>query len=132
MIAAIKYMNYINAINNEKLMQNFFIHYFDKSLRQKDEYKLRSEIYIDSSESSDDFNMDNIPNSVVDSGKNIIKLFIILFLNYEELNEKINGELKRNSEERYFLINKEFMRKYKEYYDYDYDKIINILKMMKI
>ena len=126
MIAAIKYMNYINAINNEKLMQNFLIHYFDKSLRKKDTTQIKSAIYIDSSELSEDFNLDNISYSVMDSGKNIIKLFIILFLSYEELNEKINGELKTNSEERYFLINKEFMRKYKEYYNYQ--KIINILQ----
>ena len=70
--------------------------------------------------------MDNLPYSVMKKENNIIKLFIILFLSYEELNEKINGELKTNSEERYFLINKEFMRKYKEYYNYQ--KIINILQ----
>ena len=50
MIAAIKYMNYINAINNEKLMQNFLIHYFDKSLRKKDTTQIKSAIYIDSYE----------------------------------------------------------------------------------
>ena len=33
--AALKRMNYINAINNEILNKNVFIHYFDESLRPK-------------------------------------------------------------------------------------------------
>ena len=47
-------------------------------------------------------------------------------MNYEELNEKINMKTLSNSDEKYYLINGEFMRKYKEYYNYE--KIINIIQ----
>ena len=60
------------------------------------------------------------------NGKNLIKLFIVLFLFYEELNENINKEIKNNNSETYFLINKEFMKKYKEYYSYN--AIVNTIQ----
>ena len=59
-------------------------------------------------------------------GKNILKLFIILYLHYEELNDNINKEIKSNSNEKYFLINGEFIKKYKEHYNYQ--QIINKLQ----
>ena len=68
------------------------------------------------------FLLDNIKNKNNFQNKqfgiNILKLLIILFLHYEELNEDINKEIKPITYKSYFLINKEFMRKYKEYYNF--------------
>ena len=46
-------------------------------------------------------------------------------MHYEELNENIKKETKKNINQKYCIINKEFMRIYKEYYNYQ--NIINIL-----
>jgi len=70
-------------------------------------------------------NDNNAANKIINSGKDIIKLFIVLYLNYEELNENIKKEAKQNINQKYCIINKEFMRIYKEYYNYQ--NIINIL-----
>ena len=70
-------------------------------------------------------NDNNAANKIINSGKDIIKLFIVLYLNYEELNENIKKETKQNINQKYCMINKEFMKIYKEYYNYQ--KIINIL-----
>jgi len=59
-------------------------------------------------------------------GKNMIKIIIFLYLQYEEMNEIIKNEIKYNLNEKYCIINKEFMRIYKDYYDYQ--KIIDILR----
>ena len=109
--AAFKRMNYINAINDERLNKNIFIHYFDESLKPKISNEIK-----DKNDNSDTINF----------GKNILKLFIILYLHYEELNENINKEIKSNSNEKYFLINGEFIKKYKEHYNYQ--QIINKLQ----
>ena len=122
MIEAFKLINYINAINDENLTENIFIHYFDLSLSEFDPNQTESEnnnIISESNDNNDEFYI----NSFINSGKNVIKLMIVLFLSYEELNEKINRPIKAISDEKYFLINEEFMRKYKEYYNYH--KIIN-------
>ena len=105
MVASLKILNYINAINNENLIKNIFIHYFDESLRQK-----KSE--------------DNI--NIIEQGKKILKLFILLYLHYEELNENINMETLTDSNEIYYLINGQFLRKYKEHYNYE--KFRNIIE----
>ena len=118
MVAALKIMNYINAINDKNLTENIFIHYFNSSLCEIDFNETKSENNIIITESSDDNEIFICSNTVMDSGKNIMKLLIVLFLSYEELNEKINEQIKTNSDERYFLIKKDFMRKYKEYYNY--------------
>jgi hypothetical protein len=47
-------------------------------------------------------------------------------MHYEEMNENINKQIKNNSNEKYFLINAEFMKKYKEYYYYQ--SIVDIIK----
>ena len=101
--AAFKRMNYINAINDERLNKKIFIHYFDESLKPKISNEIK-----DKNDNSD----------IINLGKNILKLFIILYLHYEELNENINKEIKSNSNEKYFLINGEFIKKYKEHYNY--------------
>ena len=98
MLASLKIFNYIIAINNEKLIKNIFVHYFDESLRQK--------------KSEDNTN-------IIEQGKKILKLFILLYLHYEELNENINMETLSNSDENYYLINGQFLRKYKAHYNFE-------------
>ena len=148
LISALKAMKYIKVISKPKLIGNNFIHFIDLTLKnevekQQDFEKNQKEsknkdniIEINGTNQKDEINQFNetIQNdkniiNMINSGKNIIKLFIILYLHYEKLNEIINKEIKHNitneNNEKYYLINKEFMRKYKEYFNYD--KIKNTL-----
>ena len=115
--AALKNMNYINAINQEKIAKNIFIHYFNESPRKKklESNEIKNNNFINYPKFEDEEKKKN--DSLLISGEKIIILFINLYLHYEELNGIINKEIK-NSAEKYFLINKEFMRKYKEHYNY--------------
>ena len=85
------------------------------------------------------FNKENI-------GNKMIKLFFLLYLNYQEVEKNISNNIKSNKRRQYYLINKDFMKIYKEYYDYNkiseyfktekgkqkldiyYDKIISSIK----
>ena len=104
-MASLKILNYFNVLNKDFLTKNIFVHYFDESLRQK--------------KSEDNTN-------IINKGKNILKLFIILYLHYEELNENINMKPLTNSDKKYYLINGQFMKKYKEHYNYE--KFRNIIQ----
>ena len=136
MMAALKNMNYINALNQEKLRNNVFIHSFDNS------FKIENKNINNYPQFEDDKNEDNNINQnqnkdnncddnatpnipTLDLGKNILKLFLFLYIHYEEMNENIKKEIKQNSNEKYFLINGDFLKKYKEYYNYQFivDKI---------
>ena len=64
------------------------------------------------------FNETNIENKM-------IKLFVILYINYKEIEENIANSIKINGKKQYYLINKDFMKIYKEYYEFD--KISNYL-----
>ena len=47
----------------------------------------------------------NISNKLINYGKNIIELFIVLYLHYEKMNENIKKDIKLNFNEKYCIIN---------------------------
>ena len=55
-----------------------------------------------------------------------INLFIILYLNYKNIEDNIKNKIKANSEKKYYLINKDFFKKYKKHYEFE--KIANLFK----
>ena len=117
-IGSLKQMSYINFLKNESLINTIFIRYFDESLRPNQINQGQNNNNMNYPEFNDD--------KTLNSGKDIIKMFIVLFLHYKQMNEDINKEIKFNSNKTYFLINKEFLKIYKEYYNYQH--INNILE----
>ena len=98
MMAALKNMNYINALNQEKLRNNVFIHSFDNSFKIEnqninnypqfeDNKNKNNNINQNKDNNVDDNATPNIPT--LDLGKNILKLFLFLYIHYEEMNENI-------------------------------------------
>ena len=67
-------------------------------------------------------------------GMKMMKLFLILHIYYEQLNENIKKPLKSNKAGYYYLVNKNWMQKYKSFYKYQKisDKIRNTQEIIKI
>ena len=49
----------------------------------------------------------------------MIKLFVILLIDYKEIEETIEKDIKTNGKKVYYLINKDFLKIYKKYYNFE-------------
>jgi len=102
MIAGLKYKDYINAINEEKLTKNVFIYFFDETLKkgnqnntnnnnvQNNNNIIISNIHNGNLDNNIQNNNQNNIYNAFESGKKIIKLFLTLIMHYEKMNENIN------------------------------------------
>lgn len=54
----------------------------------------------------------------ITDGHRMVILFLVLYLHYEDINKIIKNEIKNNSKKNYYLINKNWMNSYKDYYYY--------------
>ena len=66
----------------------------------------------------------------IDCCNNMIKLFVALYINYKEIQINIKNDIKSNGKKIYYLINKNFLKIYKEYYEFD--KIKNFLDSIEV
>ena len=96
----------------------------EKDFHLIDFNKLENEMNEKTNNNNDEYNFDKDH-----IGNKIIKLFLIYFLLDEEIMETIKKNINDNGFGFYYLINKEWMKIYKEYYEYN--KIYDFLNKLK-
>ena len=102
--------------NNKKDIKN--IHYFNNN---------EPPVVVSSSPAKSNENNSHIDKNYVKD--KIIKLLLVLYINSEELNEKIKQKISSDIREDYYLVNKDNIKEYKN--NNDYDKIVDKLKKDK-
>ena len=104
---------FINFPEDEK-RQEFFEYYFKNSYEViMDKYK------INKASTKVDFNIDLIDYNEKHIGDKMVKLFLFLYLFNKSLDICILDEIKKNGINFYYIINKNWMKIYKEYYGYN-------------
>ena len=124
-------MNELNAFKSSLTKMDF--HFLTKNLLKNKENKLFTKekkeigIFFNIDKNSDIFNDIEVlifnENKIIfdDSymGDKMIKIFLFLYLFQDEINQSLRKSIKENGNRIYYLVNKKWMKIYKEYYDYN-------------
>ena len=118
MILNLKYLiNFSEENNRQELFESFIKNNYTTTMKNYESYFIKdsSSININYIEFDDNaFNFDEKHIS-----KNLIKLFLYLYFFEDEISQLKKKNINENGNNFYYIINKEWMKIYKEYYNYN-------------
>ena len=115
-------LKYIIRFTEEKIRQNIFDNFlkdnYSNIMEKNQPYFLETKLKINGNEKIIEFNNSSTNFEEKYLGNKMVKLFLLMYLFDEEIEQSLKKEIKNNGTKYYYLINKKWIKLYKEYYEY--------------
>ena len=115
-------LKYIIRFTEEKIRQNIFDNFlkdnYSNIMEKNQPYFLETKLKINGNEKIIEFNNSSTNFEEKYLGNKMVKLFLLMYLFDEEIEQFLKKEIKNNGTKYYYLINKKWIKLYKEYYEY--------------
>ena len=116
-------LKYIIRFTEEKIRQNIFDNFlkdnYSNIMEKNQPYFLETKLKINGNEKIIEFNNSSTNFEEKYLGNKMVKLFLLMYLFDEEIEQSLKKQIKNNGTKYYYLINKNWMKLYKEYYEYE-------------